>query len=686
MSNDTQANILETVEAVLAGKELMDQPRAILLFRLCQISMLMNLGDTEKYWSKLQPLLNKVPSDLQSEAAALRIVLEETATAGAKGFTAEMLSAIDAARALDDPEDTKRQLLEVEAQVKKRFLPFGKGPVWNALVEAWIPVDRSYALQLLKNVSSNLQENFILRMNKAERFSVEEWNILVSSVGMPKVVQMALKILDDESQDLSLPKEALQQAAKQIRDALEQFGNARNETDVVKKFNLYRRLLAIHTNSDQAGFLPFLLEDLFDLIVKTQALEQMWPTRFLLVKGIIDIGVQLETQNVPVLTNNFRERLRSKTPAYMVDYFYATWDGKTAPPEEIEQIYKSLMIKVKGNENAEAWFLVTLVERGLAKDAFELAAKLPRASTLLPRLRRAWMSNNPQTAMHAIKPEEMLGDPIGEFLVLGSVEGWVAYLKSATQNGARSIPGGMWAASDTQDIIEYTRRNPVYSSYQIVAKKEDQFSEVLRLNGYGEYNYKDIDGALLVSLVNWGDQDPQSASSALRNMWSAIRPNDAILMVDWLRTAIITRCNNVLAADPDVLINDYLMWVKRELVEKGRQWQLGNQIMTLRFPAAALFSFCVSAAVSVAKYSTDRKDRILLSGLLKFEATPEMVEVAAQLYNSEKAPLELEPPLKLKSNQLPAWQTGIVKNAVPEIIKALIARAQANASQNMAAA
>jgi len=101
-------------------------------------------------------------------------------------------------------------------------------------------------------------------------------------------------------------------------------------------------------------------------------------------------------------------------------------------------------------------------------------------------------------------------------------------------------------------IMEYLTLNPLYSSYKIDTGKEDQFAEYLRFVGYGEYGHADIDNALLGALAAWVDQDHDQVCSVMRAMWNAILPAEEILMVDWLRNAILARCQQVLAADPDV--------------------------------------------------------------------------------------------------------------------------------------
>jgi hypothetical protein len=332
-----------------------------------------------------------------------------------------------------------------------------------------------------------------------------------------------------------------------------------------------------------------------------------------------------------------------------------------------------------------------------------LAEKSPNAQALIPRLRRSWICSHPESIGKVISPADMAGDPIGEFLAQGSAEKRAAYLKSITREGAISIPGAMWAGAGTEDqaegvrgfwslltaskktsdqiVQEYVQLNALYSSYRRDTRKEDQFSETLRINGFGNYRYQDLDNAMLAALVVWGDKDPQKVKTVLQAMWNAIRPDDPILMVDWLRNAIMTRCVNIFSADLNVLNQDYLAWLKKELVDKGRQWQFGKTTITLRYPNTALLQFSVIAASTISGVSPQRRDQILLYGLEKYEANPALVESAAQLYNSGKELLDLKPPLALKPDLLSAWQDGIIKNALLPIIEALILSAAEKAQK-----
>jgi hypothetical protein len=105
-------------------------------------------------------------------------------------------------------------------------------------------------------------------------------------------------------------------------------------------------------------------------------------------------------------------------------------------------------------------------------------------------------------------------------------------------------------------------------------------------------------------------------------MWNAIRPDDNLLRVDWLRNAILSRCMSVFGADQPVLFDDFMEWFDTELVKKGRQWQIGKQIITLRYPNTAPFQFSLVSASAIGNFSTIRRDRIIVSGLQKFRPMP----------------------------------------------------------------
>jgi hypothetical protein len=443
---------------------------------------------------------------------------------------------------------------------------------------------------------------------------------------------------------------------------------------------------------EQKAEVPALLEELHVLVAKTSHLDKVWPVRFGALANLLELGVTTGT-----LTEGTLESLLRKTPSYLVNFARAHYVGSTVGADEVESAYQALADHTEQDPEAEAWFLITLVNRGLAREAYSLAEKSPHSSDLVPRVRQGWLCVDPVSAASVISAADMAGDPIGQFLAQGDVQSRVTYLREATNGGTRAIPGAMWAGAGTDEqpeglrgfwqglmskqksheeiVREYLDLNPLYASYRRDTGRDQQFSEYLRIHGYGDYKYSQIDSALVETFVAWGDEHPDQARSVVRAMWQVIEPDDNILLVDWLRNAILTRCRTVFAAAPEALIEDFLGWFTAELVKKGRVWRFGNRQITLKYPPTATFGFCVASAAAVSGVSPERRDQILLSGLRKFEADPSAVESAAQLYNSDKALLDLTPPLRLKPKLVDPWQFGIVKNAISPVLSAMAARA-----------
>jgi len=155
-------------------------------------------------------------------------------------------------------------------------------------------------------------------------------------------------------------------------------------------------------------------------------------------------------------------------------------------------------------------------------------------------------------------------------------------------------------------------------------------------------------------------------------MWEAIKPDDNILKVEFLRNSILERCRNIFASDPEMLFQDFLTWFKKKLVDKYLTWQVGKTQFTLRYPVETLLQFCLLSAIAVDTILPRLRDEILLSGLSKFKGEPKIVEAVAQLYNNDKEILDIIPPIKVALELIEAWQLGIIKNAIPHILKTIV--------------
>ena len=686
--------VIGIVDGALESNELLDQPKALLLLKMCQFCVSFAPERTAKYWEMLQKLTRSIPQANQAELTELRANLEESVSTQKKGFTAEMVAEIEEINKLDDVEQKKEKLQDCQVRLKKRFNPIGKGPVWTALVHAWLPLDHNTAFQLMKNISGKSQNDILKQLNSAVQIKPEEWDFLYQTLGKGKMETLVLEILADDNLNIQLSDALVEETAKKIRSLVPQFSTPINTDTIVKHLHNHTRLLVLHARKEKEELISNLIAEMVIMLAKASWLDQSWMERFNLIQALIAGGEGLEKNGLEILTPSFTEQVIKDTPPYLQNFIYATIAARSTKADTISVKYAELMQKISNDETGEAWFFVQLVERGFCKEAMQGAQKSARAETLLPRLRRAWICKAPETACTVIKPADMKGDVIGEFLAYGTQAKRAEFLAKITEQGKKNIPGAMWAGVGTEDesegvrgfwanltahqksfdeiITEYLNLNPLYSSYSRSTKKEEQFSINLAVNGFGRYTYQQIDTALLGAMTVWADKDQATVHSVLKMMWNTIRPDDNLLRVDWLRNAILSRCMTVFGPDQPVLFDEYLEWLKTELVKKGRQWQIGKQIITLKYPNTAPFQFSLIAASSISSYSIARRDQIIITGLQRFDANEGLIENAAMIYNGGKPIMDLKPPTSIKSNFLPSWQTGIVKNAIPSIVKALL--------------
>ena len=196
--------VLDIIDGALEGKELLDQPRALLLLRLCQFCLSFAPEKAEKYWQMLQTQLRAIPQENQAELAELRTSFDESISTEKKGFTAEMLAEIEEIKKLENEAQKKEKLQDCEVRLKKRFNPIGKGPVWKVLVEVWLALDRSYAFQLMKNISGKLQSDTLKRLNSTALLEPAEWTSLSQILGANKIENVILEILADANQSIRL--------------------------------------------------------------------------------------------------------------------------------------------------------------------------------------------------------------------------------------------------------------------------------------------------------------------------------------------------------------------------------------------------------------------------------------------------------------------------------------------------
>lgn len=477
--------ILARVDALITGSELQPEARAMLLVRLCQFAQFYSMERAKSYWELLKPLQGKIPSDLTEEYTKLKEVFEGKEKP-ASDFAAEMIAEIKEARQSPEESETIEKLKDCEVRLNKRFLPFGKGSAWAALVEAWIRVDCSYALNLIDKVPENQRKPYIIQANYASGLSLEEWSLLAKRFGKKMVAETVLQILEAGNANLNPPVEIIYEVGRLVQETIQKALSSDTLEKANQPFDLYEKLILL-TPIEQANSLSKLFEEEFNLLVKDPAWKdskkELDQFRFFsnLFRHLRAVKEKKYAFDMPA----FVDGLTKKTPPALANFFqaeaaywsiytgekelYLSPDGtsvsflwKTVPDEEINAIYKNQILLKQYNANAETWFLVRLVQAGLGSKAFELAQHSPNKSILLCRLRRCWLVTDPVNAVQFLKPEEVEDDPISNFLIQGGPKERGAYLRSITQMGIGKMPRDLWIYADKPPkakLLEALRTN-----------------------------------------------------------------------------------------------------------------------------------------------------------------------------------------------------------------------------------
>lgn len=677
MEEQTQG-LIDRVNLLVQSDVLRPKAKAFLLLKLCQLYALFSSEKAQSYWERLTPFKSVIPVNEKSHLEELNLVFEEIKAPG--GFAGKMIEEIKAK--LKNPNILVLELRDFlnakEEEIKKKFLLSGKQAIYQQLVLAWKTIDRKQALTLTAKLSAPVRQMIVRRMNQEKPLSIEEWYSFIAANSQQEAAKIILTILEDSKPEFEIPNDLVVPVVTAINNKLVSMNEFAQVLDLIDKFV---RLVAKAEN----------FQNVFDALkfsarnfATTGVLANNWLARYEAILRLIFLGVSsglITVENMALLIKDL--------PKHMTDFCMASCYAILADENNAAQYLTELINKAAKKEEAETLFLVLLVERSLGDLAYTLASKSPRKLQVLPHIHRALLSNYSQTSADKIPPSEIENDPVAQLLKRAPGRERVEYLREITNNGTQSLPGALWALREQQvdkkgfigslfssgksldEIInEYLARNPLYSSFRTDTPPDKQFTEFLR--NRGEYRYQMVDQMLLNTLVLWADENPNEVKSSLRNMWQAIQPEIDLLKVDFLRNAIFNRCTTVFAADPDVLVQDFLSWLKQTLIDKSLTWEVNRTQFTVNYPRTALASMCIQSALAVQKISPARRDRLVEIALTRFQSTDELADVGAQLYNNSKEALDLKLPWKIASKVEDGWQLGIVKNAIPAIINAVI--------------
>jgi hypothetical protein len=629
----------------------------------------------QRYWPRLLECSRTVPMRHQELFAALRTAVEPPTAAQTRGFAGEIITRVREGTALaaKDPQGASRVLAECEERLRKRWWPFGKGPAWVALVQAWSELDRGAGLQRLHRLPAAVQKNLLQRLNDTSPLTAEQWDLAHRSAGVfGSAVPVITDLLDRDKPRLQLPDKLARTVGDGLRMAFNRqpqaTDNAR-EVDNERKRAASRYLKLVGCLAESApATATALLEKVFAETAVTPRFAQQWPDRFSTLRQLLN-----EWSFYPTLRETVPAFLAKSTPAHMRDFCLAQWHAMTCSNrEEAQSAWRSVEQAAADKTTAEAWFLVTLVRRQLGAEAMELARASSKANSLVPRLRRTWLCEHPESAATAFSAEDFASDVIGQFLFLGSPQQRMEFLRERTNRGRGVLPEAMWDRRTLRDLVGVASAAKLMRWYTKNEPERNQFGEYLRLHGYGDYCYEDVDPYLLRALVAWDDEHPSEAASAVRIMWDGIRVQDSELSYDLVRDAMFSRCQAVLCARPESYCDLFITWLKRTLVDSQVRRHEGNMIYTFSLKGFVPFLYCLLGAQAVARCSARRCDELLTRALRDYTLDADLMPGAAELYATDKGLAALTPPAPLPADYQEPWQFGVVDAAMPRVLDFLV--------------
>jgi hypothetical protein len=663
--------LLMESEAALKNTNLQQAPRALILLltlgAMLQRSTTTN-EEIEQYWDQLKRVNSSLPDEFREEFNKLQNILEPGKEKKKKGFVAEALTQIATAEKTipSNPDQAKEFLLQVEAQVRDRSWPMGKGPVQVALVLAWASIDRSVALDHIKEVPKKKQAELVKDLNKNLTFTPEEWAHLSTTLGEDQVHKIAWYTIGPDK-TFCLFSEAM---LRGLAGIMAKWVKGRFDVSEAIARLAWLMVSSSMIPEDRAS----VYAELFTLMANSKFDATAWLEKFRLLRELITLGVKLS-----ILNDKEMENLIGTVPQYLQAYSQAHHLASIAKPETIESLYLDLKRKTSDDASALSWFLVWLVVRGYAQEALEMAQKSENHEELSQRVRRAWLCLDREGARHHLHAEDFVRDPVGEFLCQKTVEARADYLRHVTNGGTRPLPGPMWVVPRIEEVKkgllgrkvkpkltfkeqaqEYLQRTPLYSYVPPSVQETDQFTEFLRVMGFGEYTYQTLDIEILEALLAWADTEPKLVHALLRRIWQEIQPDDFVLFSIPLSQAIFERCSTVLAADTSVLVDECAYWLLQEWVRKGRQDKSSGRDATTKLSDSVPLGLCLAAASVVDRFSGPRRDEILIRALKRLDRNPDLITSAARLYSTDKPLFEFTPPLELKKKEMTPWQLGVV--------------------------
>jgi hypothetical protein len=662
---------LELVNEILDSPKVETAPKALILLKLVSFFRLFSPDKLDDYWKRLIPLKSSIPDNYKKDFDAIQKVKEPEPTHKVREFAAKVISEIDKIPK-SDINATVEVLKGIEKQLKKVWWRSGRKPIWKALMNVWLDIDRGQAIRLMKKTESKLQADLISGWNRDRPLSKEEWKMVPKSLAWDKSIENIIEdMLSISGLILLLPEDILNRVASYLKSKIVVAQIDPEDKKQEEAFKNYIRFVSIVESNDKE-ISTGLMKSLFSTAIKTDStFSHDFINGFYLVRKILVTWYAFEGQRNAAISY-----IEKETPKFLFDFVISNWYAQDIENiENIENNYVKLLEKTNSSKNAELYFLVRLIDMGYIEIAHKLALNSAKMSLIINNIQRCIICNSSEAARKLISIPDSEDDPIGYFFILPDIPQRVEYLKNITNNGSKSLPQVFWKKPVLSDANNDPGSVSLYNYYMRDAPKAKYFDLYLKLFGYHWYGSQDVDLYLCQTLHHWAENDRDAVAGLLKIMWDDMRPIDSDLQSDLLRNSIFERCRLVFSALPSQLYI-FIEWLNQRFVKDSYQYQIGNTQYTLSFKKDTLLLHCIIAAEKIRIISIKTSDEIILHAMKNFtgaeSVNEDYVRSAANVYSSEKSPEAIFEDHDFSKSALRAWQLGIVEATLPSILNEMV--------------
>ena len=353
------------------------------------------------------------------------------------------------------------------------------------MVRACAGHNRLEALKKRRHLTQVGQANLVRRLNDAQPLEAAEWDAAHKSMGwFGSIVPVVLDLLDRELPTLCLSESLAVQEAQQLADEANSTADDVGQAAKVA----WRRLKSLASGTAQVDsrLSQKVLQAAFLRIADPSSGDERWVERFTILGQLIETWAGTES-----VRNSLLPYLGKSAPEYARDFCLAHAYGMLCKTrEQADAAAENLRSQAADKASAEAWFLVTLMRHGQAVAASRLCKASPNARDLLPRLRRAFVCDQPEEAAKTLTPEHFKDDMVGQFLVRPTARERGAFLRQLTEEGSGTMPPELWSGLDISLLLNPEAgggKRQLEGSYDVGVPLAEQFRKYVHLAGNGYY-------------------------------------------------------------------------------------------------------------------------------------------------------------------------------------------------------